>query len=236
MGRTVPVTHKIITYFLRLCFSLRYRVVITGEELLKEQSVKLFLPNHQALIEPVILISYIFKYSRISPVITAKYYKKSFFKPVLNLVNAIPVSDLESGERDRNVYNKLTSKVMLELSKGHHVLFYPSGQLSDQAGEQIHNKQGAYRIVSELQEDIKVIGVRISGFWGSIWSKAGTGKTPDFGNTLLKALGILAINFFFFAPKRKVKFEFVDLTQKLKELALNDRKTFNSYLEEFYTK
>ena len=236
MKKKVKTFHRFVGFLYRFFLASRYKIIITGENIIKDTEPKLFLPNHPAFIDPIILTSHIYKYNNISPVISAKYYHNTFFNPIMKLINAIPVADLSEGDIDRNVYAKLSNNTKLELSKGHHILFYPAGQLAGHPYEKLFNKQGAFRLVSELPENVKIIGVRITGLWGSIWSKAKTGKTPDFFKTLLKSIGYLALRGFFFAPKRKVYFEFIDLTKELKALSKTDRKSFNLFLEEFYNK
>ena len=236
MTDKLEIKHRIVGGFFRFFLKRRYKVIFVNEEIIKGSEAKIFLPNHPALIDPIILSSYIYKYHHIAPVITAKYYRSAIFKPVLKLIHAIPIADLSEGERDINVYQKLANSTLKELSKGHHALLYPGGQLAGQDSEKLFNKQGAYRLTSELPEHVKLIGVRINGLWGSRWSKAKTGKTPDFMNVFLKSLGYLLLRGFFFAPKRTVYFEFVDLTKELRELSQKDRKSFNQFLEDFYNK
>jgi hypothetical protein len=79
-----------------------------------------------------------------------------------------------------------------------------------------------------------VIGVRISGLWGSMWSKAYTGKSPDFFTQLAKGLFFTLANLIFFLPKRAVLLEFEDLTSIAKSEAQLGKKSFNSFLEDFY--
>jgi len=45
---------KILAFKIRLLLRLRYRIVVKGSEILQNNSPVLFLPNHQALIDPVI--------------------------------------------------------------------------------------------------------------------------------------------------------------------------------------
>jgi len=231
----VPLKHRIIAWFFRFFLRMRYKVIFKNKEILLDKQAKIFFPNHPALIDPIILSSFIYKYNHISPVVSAKYYRNTLFKPILKLINAIPVADLSEGERDANVYQKLARNTVLQLQKGHHVLLYPGGQLSGQETEKLHNKQGAYRLTGELPENVKIIGVRISGLWGSRWSRAKTGKTPHFIKVFFKSLGYLSLTLFVFCPKRTVTFEFEDLSIQLKELSKKDRKSFNEFLEKFYS-
>jgi len=234
MVKKVNNWHSILAAIFRFFLSLRYRITVAGEEVVKAPVVKLFLPNHPALIDPIILCAYIYKFNNISPAISAKYYRNKLFKPLLKLANAIPIADLSEGERDIDVYNKLSVSARKELEKGHHILFYPAGQLASGTNEKLFNKQGAFRLVAELPENTQVIGVKISGLWGSRWSRANTGKTPDFIKTFFKSLLYLIVHLFVFCPKRPINIEFFDLTSDLKKLSCVDRKAFNIFLENFY--
>lgn len=228
------VWKKIFASFFRFGFSLRYSVQINDSEILKDKRVKIFLPNHQSLLEPIILQSYIIRFHEISPAVSAKYFENTFFRIMMKIVDSIPVSDLDCGSRDLDVLNNVKSELLNRLLSGKNALLYPSGQLTSQGYEKIFNKQAAFNIVSELPEEIMIVGVRVSGFWGSMWSKAKTGKTPDFLSALIKGILIIIANFLFFTPRRKVKFELIDITNIAKQKSKTDRKTFNSYLESFY--
>lgn len=53
--------------------ALRYQVDIKGAEHLSGDTPLLILPNHPALIDPLILTSHLLKHRRVSPVITETY-------------------------------------------------------------------------------------------------------------------------------------------------------------------
>ncbi|NPA36387.1 MAG: AMP-binding protein [Chlorobi bacterium] len=226
---------RIIFFTGRLLLSLRYRGELKGTDILKDkQHSALFLPNHQALVDPMLFISHIYRYASCVPVITSGYYDIPVIKHLFRLWGAIRVSDLEKGSRNTNVLNDIKNGVLNGLKLKKNIVLYPAGQLPSQGYEKIYNKQSAYFIVKELPDDVKVIGVRIRGLWGSIWSKAWTGDSPDFFKVLLKCTGCILANLIFFTPKRKVTIEFVDITAEAKKKARSDRQTFNRYLESFY--
>jgi long-chain-fatty-acid--[acyl-carrier-protein] ligase len=52
-----------------------------------------------------------------------------------------------------------------------------------------------------------IIGVRVDGLWGSMWSRAYTGKTPPFFKLLLKGIGYYFINLFFLFCARRRRFK-----------------------------
>ena len=225
---------KILAAILRFFFSLRYTIEINGEELLQSDSAKLILPNHQALIDPPIMFTYLYKYIKVVPVVTDLYFKIPVAKNILKMLGAIPVSDLTAGSRDLTVMDTIFNNVFSALKSKKNVLLYPSGQIAGQGFEKIFNKRSAWMITKNLPENTQVIGVRIRGLWGSMWSRAWIGKSPDFFITLLKAIFFVVANLFFFLPRRKVTIEFFEITDVAKEKAKENKNAFNNYLETFY--
>lgn len=225
---------KIFAFIVRILLSLRYKVKIKGAEILRNSNPSFILPNHQALVDPILLFSHIYRYSSATPVITSGFYDNPFLKPFLKRWGAIRVSDLESGSRNVGVLNEISRNVLEGFGKGKNIILYPAGQLAGQGLEKIINKKSAHHIVSEIPDDVKVIGVRINGLWGSMWSRAWIGKTPDFTRTLLKSVFYVLANLIFFLPRRKVTIEFVEITDDARVFANKDRKSFNDFLESFY--
>ena len=218
----------------KFILSRRYRVTITGLDLLKKSGGNLILPNHQSHIDPQIVAVESVKYAEIVPVVNEKFFRIPVVKFFLRKWGAVSVSNFQSGNRDRNVLKNIFSNVISELKKGKTVIIYPSGHLQETGLEKINNKQSAYRIVADLPKNTSVIGLRISGLWGSSFSRAWNGKHPAFLSTFLKGIFYFFANLVFFCPKREVSLDFVDITEEAKKQALETRHSFNTYLEEFY--
>jgi long-chain-fatty-acid--[acyl-carrier-protein] ligase len=223
-----------LIYLYRQLLKLRYRFVLKGEEHLKQSGPIFFLGNHQALIDPQMNFIHIRKYRRVIPVVVDTYTKAPLLKQILGSYDTIAVADLSSGNRDLSVLERVKTSVINALREGKNVMLYPSGQLSVNGKERIQNKKSAYEIVKDLPEGVRVIGVRVDGLWGSMWSRAYTGKTPPFFKLLLKGIGYYFINLFFFMPRREIRLEWTDITEDAKNAALGDRNQFNKYLEEFF--
>lgn len=217
-----------------LLLKSRYNVDIKGLDVINNDTPKLFLPNHQAIVDPILILPQIYKVSSAVPVVTEGYFNLPIAKSLFTSWGAISVSDLESGSKDINVLEEVTSKTLECLKRGENVVIYPSGQLTGQGYEKIINKQGAWSIVTSLPEESLVIGVKISGLWGSQWSKAWTGKSPNFGTMALKSISYLILNLLFFVPKRKITIEFADITAETKHKAQSGKNAFNLSLEAFY--
>lgn len=227
---------KFLRVFYSFILSRRYKVTIEGIELLQKEGGKLILPNHQSHIDPQIIGVDFYKYAEIVPVVNESLFKIPFVSFFLKRWGAIPVAEFKKGNRDPNVLSRIFSGVNTALNEGKTAIIYPSGQLQDLGIEKIKNKQGAHAIVSNLPEDteIRILGVRINGLWGSVFSKAWTGKQPPFLKVFCKGIFYFFANLIFLCPKRKVKFEIIDITEEAMRQSKNDRRTFNTYLEQFY--
>jgi long-chain-fatty-acid--[acyl-carrier-protein] ligase len=224
-----------LAIFFSTLLSTRYKVTIKGVELLSSTKSSLYLPNHPAEVDPQILLAEIGKYDDPVPMISETYYNLPLIKSFLKILDAVPVADMEAGSRDVTVVDNMRNAMLGALANGKSVVLYPSGQLNNQGYEKIFNKQSAYRLVGELDEQTRVIGVRQNGLWGSVWSRAWWGKSPDFFKVFLLSVFYVLANLIFFVPKRNVEIEFVDITDEAKEKAKSlKRREFNEYLETFY--
>jgi long-chain-fatty-acid--[acyl-carrier-protein] ligase len=224
-----------IALFVSTLLRTRYKVEIKGEELLHCDQSSLYLPNHQAEVDPMILLAEIAKIDDVVPMISDAYYNLPLVHKFMKKVGAVPVADFDKGHRDPNVLDKMRQGMINALHNGKSIVLYPSGQLCNQGYEKVGNKQSAYRLIQELGDQVRIVGVRQHGLWGSIWSRAWWGRSPDFFKVLLRSLFYVLANFIFFVPKRSVHIEFVDLTAEIKQKARElERREFNKYLEDFY--
>jgi long-chain-fatty-acid--[acyl-carrier-protein] ligase len=206
-----------------------------GEHLLEGNFPRLYLPNHPAEIDPQLIFTVVGKKHNIAPMISRQYYNLPIVRYFMKKMNAVPVSDLDKGVRDSHVMDNILNGALRGFQNGDSIMLYPSGQLADQGFEKVYNKQSAYNLVKVVPDEVRIIGVRISGLWGSMWSRAWTGVSPSFFNVFFKGVFVFFANFIFFIPKRKVQIEFVDITEEAKNKAQSlSRRDFNIYLESFY--
>jgi long-chain-fatty-acid--[acyl-carrier-protein] ligase len=225
---------KVLGYIVSFLLSLRYKIEVKGYELLKSNAGLLIMPNHQALVDPQILIAYLFKYRKTVPVVTESFYNTPILHSFFKLIGAVPVSDLTAGSRDTDVMKTISKGVTKALNKNRLVLLYPAGQIAGQGYEKIFNKKGAWQVVKQVPENSAILAVRISGLWGSMWSRAWIGKSPNLLTTLSYAFWLVLANGIFFIPRRKVTLEFIDITTEAKKMAEFDKLTFNNFLESIY--
>ena len=124
--------------------------------------------------------------------------------------------------------------VKTTLEDGGNVIFYQSGHIQTESEhEDIGTRQLAYNMCGDLPENVRVIGVRTRGLWGSIWSRKGSKTSPSFVPTFIKSVFLW---FFWspFVPRRRVTMHVEDLTDRVKEWSSLTRLEFNRKLEEWY--
>ncbi|MBO7207620.1 MAG: hypothetical protein J6W10_08415, partial [Kiritimatiellae bacterium] len=91
----------------------------------------------------------------------------------------------------------------------------------------------AHNICGDLPEKVRVIGVRTSGLWGSIWSRANRNTSPEFVPTFIKSV----LLWFFWSPfvrRRRVHMHIEDITSRVVEWSKLSRLEFNARLNEWY--
>ena len=225
---------RFLILFYGFLLSLRYRVKVKNSEILKSDRPCLFLPNHTAQVDPQLLNVEIARHISVSFLVSEKYYENPVIKPFMKILRAISVPDLDRPNQDFLSLQKIFQRVTKSLQNGENIVLYPSGIIAGQGYEAILGKQSAYQIASALPQGTRIIGVRIRGLWGSMWSRAWNGRAPNFVWTYLKAIFYLLANFIFFLPRREVSIEFEDITPAAKKIAQKDLKRFNHFLENFY--
>lgn len=223
----------------------RYDVSLDGVEKMDPSRTYLILPNHPAIVDPLVLTSELYKFKVvIRPLVDESFFSNSIFKHIFMMFNAVKVPDFrrinfrpilkvrptlrDSARRAR----ALGETVLNTLAKGGSVLMYPSGHITSTGKEEMSNRQLAFNIISNLPKDVSVIGVRIRGLYGSMWSRVGGRPAPRFVWTFVKAIFMWFGTFF--RPRRKVSIYFEDITDKSRSWTPGGRQAFNGELERWY--
>ena len=161
---------KIIKFFLHWHYDVR----VTGEELLRDQSAHLVLPNHTAYMDPLILFSEEW-WLPISPMVDELFMRHWLYGRVLKLGDAIEVPDLNKSamSREESVAeaSQLSRIAIDSLAAGKQLCFYPSGHVKTIDKEVIGNRRMAYEVCRELPAGVRVILCRMRGLESSRWSK-----------------------------------------------------------------
>ena len=213
----------------RRLIKLRYRVKITGVDKVLSGGRRgiLFLPNHPALLDPIILTAYLYPKFHQRVLADSEQIDRFIIRYAAGLMKVIPLEEVHGQDAAAKAARAMDICADL-LNQGENVLIYPSGHIYRSWKEDIAGKSGAFDLVKAV-DDARVVLVRTSGLWGSEFSWAG-GNEPHVGPTLKKGLGLVLKNFLFFMPKREVTVEF----HEPDELPRDDKNAFNRYLEDFY--
>lgn len=206
---------KLVKFF----FHWHYDIRVTGEELLRDDSIHLVLPNHTAYIDPLILFSEEW-WLPISPMTDERFMRHRFFGHILRKADAIEVPDLKqsamSREEGADAARQLSKIAIDSLAAGKQLCFYPSGHVKLVDKEVIGNRRMAYEVCSELPDNVRVVLCRMRGLETSRWSKLKPKK---------------------WKWRRTVTMHFEDHTEDVKHWAQTlDRRAFNEQLENWYNR
>lgn len=224
---------KLVLFLYRMLLSLRYKVKIIWLENINKDSTYLFLPNHVALVDPQILLTYFWKYTKVSPVASEMYYNMPVLKNIMDMVWTVPVWEISDWADSKDV-EKVFWKIVESLKNWKNILFYPSWQIYRQWFESIIWKQMAYNTVLMMPENIRVLWVKTRWLWWSMFSKSWDNWKTWIFSLMLKWLFFIFANFVFFLPKREVNIELVDITDDINKWKKENIDSFNKNLEHFY--
>lgn len=211
---------------------LRYRIKVSGvkEVAARGRSGILFLPNHPALIDPIIVQAHLMKHFHPRSLADRDQIDRFFVRYLAKRVGALEIPDLaRHGANSREQVTKAVDMCIESLRAGDNLILYPAGHLYFSRYEDLRGNSAVETILEKLP-DVRIVLVRTTGLWGSGFSWAG-GHNPSVADTMKKGLIAILKNALFFTPRRNVTVELYesdDLPRTAKREAIND------YLEEFY--
>ena len=201
--------------FARAVFHLHYAVEIEGMDNLHDGKVHLVMPNHPAFIDPLLFFAECWDVP-LCPMVDERFFRNPFFAPVLKMLNAVVVPDLEKSHRREDVAQaqQLSAIALNALRAGQDMIFYPSGHVALVPREVIGNRRLAYEVCRDLPDEIEIILVRTTGLQDSIWSKLHPKR---------------------WYWRRPIKITCVNMTGTVRQWAQqSDKRTFNQHLEDWY--
>ena len=228
----VLIMIRILLLFVRMLLALRYKITIKGLDLITKDNQKplLFLPNHPALIDPVILIAWLWPTFQFRPLADEKQIKRPFINYIAKALGVITIPDATHERRSATMMIQSTLETLAEkLNTGENILLYPAGGIKTSRFENIGGRSGAEKLAREC-ENARMILVKTEGLWGSSFSRA-SGNEPSILRTFLKSIWQILASFVFFVPKRHVS---IQLTETSDIPRTSGRVVFNQYLEKFY--
>jgi acyl-CoA synthetase (AMP-forming)/AMP-acid ligase II/1-acyl-sn-glycerol-3-phosphate acyltransferase/acyl carrier protein len=217
--------------------SLRYDIQVKGLTeiglLAKKGKGILFLPNHPAEIDPVIVMALLGPRFFPRTVIVEHFYHLKGLKWILDLARVLPIPSMDEKAnkwRGKEIAKKY-QEVKESLDRGENFIIYPSGRLKLTGLELLGGASFVHNFVQE-NPDIPIVLIRTTGLWGSSFSKALTGSSPDFGKVLKSHIKTVLKNGVFFVPKRRV---LVDFSVAQEDFPRHENRiAFNRYLEDWY--
>ncbi len=229
----------------RWFLSRRYQIKSSGDLVFSPNKNYLILPNHPALVDPLILVSELHRRGmNICPLVDESFFSNGFVRHVLALFNSVRVPDFRRANFRPFLKVRPTHKASLKRAKalsysvlalltaGENVLLYPSGHITSDGRECLENRQLAFNVISQLPKGVEVVGVRMRGVFGSMWSRAGGRPPPPFMKTLVKAIFLWP--FSIFRRRRTVTIHVEKLTHKVGDWGKLPRAGFNKKLEQWY--
>jgi long-chain-fatty-acid--[acyl-carrier-protein] ligase len=231
---------KLLFFIFKVLFSLRYKITIKGLNQLTKKSLNkkcgiLFLPNHPAHLDPIINALILWPIFKIRPLVVEYVYRQSGINSVMKLIKALSVPNLESSINELKIRKArdVVEKIIVGLKKHENFMLYPAGRLKHTGKEIIGGASATHHIIEKCPE-VNIVLIRTSGLWGSSFSRAILGKSPDFKTTFINGLKALLKGGIFFLPKRKVVIEFTPAPLDFPRYG--SRIEINKYLENWYNR
>ncbi len=217
----------------RALLRLRYRVRVVGLDEIKARGASgvVFLPNHPAMVDPVIVMTHL--YPDFAP--RALGDERQVNRPIVRQlawifgVRRLPNME-QRGFSGVEGTRRALAETIAGLRRGENLLVYPAGSLAHRRFEEVGATSGV-QVIVESAPAVRVVLVRQSGLWGSRTGWGATGSRPRLRPFLLLTLKHLLLNALFFGPRREV---LVELAEPEDFPRGADHMVINAYLEHFY--
>ncbi len=217
---------------IRLLLRLRYRVRLIGADAVARRGTRgiLFLANHPALIDPLLVVLWLHK--RFAPGALAD--QDQIDRPVLRWLaskaNVQPLPDIaRHGPQAREQVLAIMQQCATRLADGENMLLYPSGHIYRSRYEDLRGNSSVENLLRDAP-NTRIVIVRTRGVWGSSFSLAG-GRFPELRRLIRAHCWHLLANFVFFGPRREVTIELLEPHDLPRG---GSRDALNEYLQRVY--
>jgi long-chain-fatty-acid--[acyl-carrier-protein] ligase len=203
------------------------------EQLAGRQKGILFLPNHAAYIDNPILLIHLWPRFAMHPVAGARFHRVPILGALLRWTGALAIHDLKknvNGFKIRQTQQVL-EEIVAGLRRGENFMLSPAGQTKSGSKEVLGASSGVHAIMSRLPE-VDVALIRVTGLWGSSFSRVITGVAPVLGDVVWAGIKAVIKNGLLFTPRRKVTIEIVLNPPQLPRRG--SRLELNRFLEDWY--
>jgi len=211
---------------------LRYRITFSGLAQVRSKGSRgiLFLPNHPALIDPLIIATRLYPPFQAHPLAFEDQISQPVIRWMCGLVGTIPIPDIKRvGRGAKDIIEKTLGLIMTALNQGENIVLYPAGRAYRSRFENLRSTSAVETILRSCP-DVRIVLVRTTGLWGSTFSWA-SGSAPGIAAGLKKIMWAIPANGILFLPRRAVR---IDLAEPDDFPRSAGRRTINRYLEVFY--
>ena len=153
---------------------LRYRITVRGLDRIapRDERGMLILPNHPALIDPVILMSVLWPRFRPRVLADRAQVDRPGLRLLMRRVRALEMADMTRDGRAASDQVEAVVQACAAASRaGDALLLYPAGRLYRQRFEDLGGNSAVEQLLRAVP-DVRVVLVRTSGLWGSSFSRA----------------------------------------------------------------
>ncbi len=223
---------NMLCWLTQIILRLRYRIRLAGLEDIAVRGTQgiLFLPNHPALIDPVMIVTALRR--RFGPLVLADRDRVNIpvIRHLFARLGVLPIPDpAQCGVAGRAAIEQAIQDCIRAVRRGDNLLFWPAGRIYRSRLEDLGGNSLLETLV-KAAPDIRVVLVRTRGLWGSRFGSAPAGA-PQMGRVFLKGAAALLANGLFFLPRREVSIELTEPADLPRDA---DRAGLNRYLEAFY--
>jgi len=216
----------------RTILRLRYRIDVKGLDEIagKGKTGILFLPNHPALVDPIIVLTELFGTFRAHSLADQDQIDLPIVRTLARKFGVRPLPDVgKHGEAVKNEVHRVIQESIDGLKKGENLLLYPAGHLARARFEDLGGASAVGTILEQVPE-VRVVLIRTKGLWGSSLGWA-SGKAPVFAERFMAGVRYTLANLLFFSPRRRVS---IELFEPRDLPRIEGRNALNRYLETFY--
>ena len=190
----------------------------------------LFLPNHPALIDPVILLCTLTARFPVRALAEKTRVESPGVRWLARRVNVRAIMDpKQHGNASKRQVAVVMRDVVRGLRGGEALVLYPAGRVYRQSLENLRSNSAVEFLVRACP-DTRVVLIRTHGLWGSGFGRAND-PAPRIGAALRRGLIGLLKSGILFAPRRHIRIEFHEPEDFPRGAG---RSEINRYLENFY--
>jgi long-chain-fatty-acid--[acyl-carrier-protein] ligase len=224
--------NALLRLLLKALLSVRYRVKLVGVEAVAAKDARgmLFLPNHPALIDPLILLCYLTAYFPVRALADRKQIDRPLVRWLAQRINVRGIKNAQQdGDGSKHQIANTLRDTVRGLRQGEALVLYPAGRIYRQRHEDLR-ANSAVEFLVRTCPDIRVVLVRTTGLWGSGFG-FGSGRAPNLLSAARRGIKGALMSGLLFTPKRSIT---IELHEPSDFPRTADKHTINRYLERFY--